>query len=187
MINKNLLMKYLLFLFFLTTTTYAQKEGQNFCKGTTDGSYFPLDIQKKKIVWYNTYYYETLEGDKMLKGKTYVAFKQQWQDGSNSMIYFREANGKVLQYEECCSAETIRWKQSLKKGENWQNEDKKDTVLYTLLSEDAVLKTPYCHYTGLMALQAQYAKSTYVFYYLRGLGYVGATKDGNVISFIVLQ
>ena len=36
-----------------------------------------------------------------------------------------------------------------------------------------------------MAIEAAYPKITYVFYYLKGFGYVGTAKDGNLISFVV--
>jgi hypothetical protein len=42
--NKSIIILFL----FISGLSFSQKEGQNFCKGIENGSYFPLDIKKKK-------------------------------------------------------------------------------------------------------------------------------------------
>jgi len=164
---------------FCCAVSFAQKEGQDFCTGDKDASYFAL-MEKKKLLWADTYYFETYEGVATFNGKTYLKYKQQWQNGTNEYLYLRDEDGKVLQYDECCLTETIRYDEFFEPGQKWQSEPRK--VTYTLLSYDASLKTPYCHYTGLMSIKAEYSKVTFVFYYQKGYGYVGATKDDKIIS-----
>ena len=90
----------LLFTFFITLNAFSQVEGQSFCDGLEEGEYFPLNIVKKKVYWYNTYYFETKEGTKIIDGKKYNVFNQRWEDGSSDTILFREDSGGVYQYTE---------------------------------------------------------------------------------------
>lgn len=66
----------LLIVLSVSSFVFAQKEGQDFCEGNNKGSYFPLDITKKKIYWYSTFYYEVPNGIKIKNEKQYVEFKQ---------------------------------------------------------------------------------------------------------------
>jgi hypothetical protein len=168
-----------LFLLLFCIPAIAQSEGQSFCDGTNDGNYFPL-IVKKKLLWSDTWYLEEYKGEITLNGKTYKAFRQTWENGSLSHLYLREEDGKVLQYEACCETETVRYDQFFEPGHTWQSE-KKD-VTYTMLSYHAELQTPYCNYTNLMAVEAQYEKVTFIFYYQKGYGYVGAKNKDKVMS-----
>jgi hypothetical protein len=174
-------MKYHLIIFMLIccAPTFAQKEGQDFCAGDSNASYFAL-LEKKKLLWANTYYFETYVGEAVLNGKTYLKYKQKWEDGTNHFLYLREDDGKILQYVEGRNTETIRYDEFYEPGQKWQSESRE--VTYTLLSYEAELKTPYCSYTGLMSLMAEYKNVTYVFYYQKGYGYVGATENGAIIS-----
>jgi len=176
-------MKYLIyiftFLFFAVST--AQNEGQLFCEEDPSGSLFPLNIAKKKLVWQNTYYYETLLGKKTIKNNEYTAIEQAWENGSKDTMYFRKDNENVVMFEECCKEETLRYSNNLPIGESWKNADK--LVTYTVLSYSGTLKTPYCEYENLMVLKASFENGTFLFYYLKGHGYVGATINGNLISF----
>lgn len=79
----------LLFFILLCHSTYSQiGEGQKFCEETKGGSYFPISEFNfsKKIIWYKTFYNETKEGMKVIDGKTYYEFKQEWQDKNISML-----------------------------------------------------------------------------------------------------
>lgn len=159
--------------------SFAQKEGQDFCDGDKDGSYFPF-IKKKKLLWSRTYYFEESVGEKILNGKKYNTYRQTWENGTIDYLYLREEDGKILEYEECCTTETVRYDEFFEPGHSWASEDKKAT--YTLLSYDTELETPYCKYKHLMAVEAKYATVTYIFYYLKGYGYVGAKTKDIVIS-----
>lgn len=174
-------MKKLLLIFCLVISfvANAQVEGQSFCDGDKDGNYFPL-ITKKKLLWGNTYYFEEYKGEIQLNGKTYKAFRQTWEDGNVDHLYLREEDGKVLQYEACCKEETVRYDQFYEPGQVWQSAG--NGVTYKLLSYTAELETPYCRYTKLMAIEAKMTDMTFVFYYQKGYGYVGATLKGKTMS-----
>lgn len=176
--NKSILILILL----VPILVFSQKEGQNFCKGIEDGSYFPLDIKKKKIFWYDTYYFEEQLGTKELNGKTYLEYKQIWKDGSVDLMYLREADSKVLEYEEGLDQETTRYGSQFEEGYSWRRPDK--TAVYTILSYDGKLKTPYCAYDKLLVIEAKFKTVTYEFYYLKGLGYIGATQNNTLVSYI---
>lgn len=177
-------MKKAILLFFLGITLfgYGQKEGQNFCKGIVGGSYFPLDIKKKKIFWYDTYYFEEQIGTKERNGKTYLEYKQTWENGKADLMYLREINAKVLEFEEGLTQETTRYSPQFEEGYSWSKADK--SVVYTILSYEGKLKTPYCNYDNLLVIEAKYKTVMFEFYYLRGLGYVGATENKTLVSYI---
>jgi hypothetical protein len=78
----------------LSATASAQQDGQDFCSGS-EGSYFPLDIKKKKLVWSGTGYTETKTGTKMIAGKKFIEYSQKWANGSTDKLYMREENGIV--------------------------------------------------------------------------------------------
>ncbi len=160
--------------------TYAQKEGQDFCKGSPDGTYFPLSVQKKKLLWGDTFYFETFEKDTIINGTKYSKFRQVWKNGDNDVVLFREKAGAIIQYFPENNKEILRMDPSFKPGDTWKNELQNCT--FTLIGYNEKLKTPYCKYEGLLAIQAEYPMVTYIFYYLKGYGYVGATKDGKTIS-----
>ena len=173
--------KYPLLLLLLTTSLFAQKQGQKFCDGYDDSSYFTL-LEKKKILWQNTYYFETYEGEITLNGNKYLKYKQKWQNGHIEYLYLRDEDGKVLQYEECCKTETVRYDEFFEPGQTWQDLNKE--VTYTLISYTDTLATPYCTYTGLMSIKADYKTIAYTFYYQKGNGYIGAAVDGKIMSCI---
>lgn len=168
----------ILFLLYSVFAT-AQKEAQNFCDGEKDGSYFPF-ITKKKLLWADTFYFEEYKGETMLNGKKYNTYLQTWNNGDTTTLYLREQDGKILQYEKCCESETIRYDEFFEPGHSWKSQDKK--ITYKLLSYDSKLDTPYCKYEHLMAIQAEYDKVTFVYYYQKGYGYIGATLKGKIMS-----
>lgn len=172
-------MKTLLILLLITTTTFAQSEGQSFCKGDTTKDYFTLQQFPKYVIWYKNLYTETAMGAKTIGGKSYEAYLQEWMDGSNDTLHIREEGSRVYQYNEKTKKEVIRYDSTFKIGKSWKGID----VTYTLLSKSADLKTPVCEYQNLMSVEAKYPTVTYVFYYLKGFGYVGASKEGKLISF----
>lgn len=157
-------------------------EGQNFCGKNEKGSYFPLSIKIKKILWGNTYYYESIMGTKQINGKEYTEFKQEWKNKEVNTLYLREENGVVYQYEECCEQETIRFSTQFKKEYKWEDVD--HSRLYKIISFKGKLKTPYCNYEDLLVIEAKMNSMVFNFYYLKGIGYVGATKNNDLISFI---
>ncbi len=160
---------------------FAQlKEGQNFCDENKDGSYFPLVIKEKKFFWADTHYVETKNGTKELNGKTYFEYLQKWESGNTEKLYLREEDGVIYQYEECCENETIRYNAKFKKGHNWKTASGEGE--YTILTYNGTLKTPLCNYKNLMVIEANLKNGTFKFYYLKGLGYVGATVNDKLIS-----
>lgn len=161
----------------LTTSFYAQiNEGQDFCDPNKNGDFFPLSLEKKKILWADYSYFETQNGTKQIKGKIYIEFLQNWGDKTDK-LYLREENGTIYQYEECCTTETIRYDINFKKGHSWKTADGKST--YEIISYNGKLKTPFCEYKNLLVIKAELDFGTYHFYYLQGHGYVGATTSKN--------
>lgn len=177
--------KYYLFFclcFFLNAQkSTAQIEGQEFCEGLESGTYFPMNIGKKKILWDETYYIEQKRKTSKLGGKMYTAFSQTWESGTVNTIYLRKANdGKIWQYEECCNDDTLRYDPKLEEGDTWKSVDGKSK--YEVISLNAKLSSPFCEYNALMRIRAVLATQTFDFYYQRGYGYVGATYEGQIMS-----
>ncbi|WP_123947534.1 hypothetical protein [Flavobacterium reichenbachii] len=170
-----------LFIFF-TCISYSQMgEGHKFCDELKDGKYFPLSYEfKKKILWSKSFYWETREGTKVINGKTYVEIKQEWEDKSIVLLYCREENGVVYQYDEELKRDDIRFDENFKENKNWKLADGKTT--YKIISYNGVLRTPYCEYKNLLVIDAVMNYGHFNFYYLKGHGYIGATKDGHLIS-----
>jgi len=169
------------FLFIVYFLSYSQlKEGQTFCDEMEGEDYFSIKINKKIILWSNTYYIETIEGKKTINGKVYNKYKQSWYKSDTYTLFLREDKGVIYQYEECCDAETIRYDKTFKKGFIWKTADDKGE--YKIISYNGKLKTPYCEYSNLLVIEAKLDFGNYKFYYLRGFGYIGATKEGEIIS-----
>lgn len=165
----------------LSLKGYSQlKEGQDFCSSNEDGKYFPLSIEKKKILWKNTYYIETINGTKQIKDKEYIEIKQEWENKTVDFIYLREENNIVYQFDACCENETIRFSEGFKIGDKWMKID--NSMEYEITSFNGELKTPFCEYKNLLIIQAKSATTTFEFYYLKGHGYVGATVNKKLIS-----
>lgn len=170
------------FLLLLSYTSYSQiEEGQKFCDETKDASYFPVSKSlNKKIRWGNTFYIEATEGTQVIDGKMYFEFKQEWEDKNVALLYLREENGVVYQYEKEYKAETIRYDKNFKKGDSWKGADGKSK--YQIISYNGELKTPYCEYKNLLVIEATVDYGHFKFYYRRGFGYIGATIDGKLNS-----
>ena len=165
----------------INTIAYSQlKEGQTFCTATKDGSYFPLTKNEKIIYWSDTYYIETKSGIKNINGKLYQEFKQTWEGDNISTFYLREENGVVYQYEECCEEETIRYDKNFKKGHTWKTAEGMSE--YTIISYEGKLNTPFCKYDNLLVVEAKITNGIFNFYYSKGHGYIGATKEGKILS-----
>jgi len=171
----------ILCLFFCILVS-AQKEGQEFCNGLEEGSYFPLDIKKKKIFWSNTYYVESIVGKKERNGKEYIEFLQEWENGSKANMFMREENGIVYQYEECCNKDTVRYDADFKLNSSWSTVDSELT--YTIVETNVTLKTKYCNYKNLVVIKAAFKEGAYFFYYQKGYGYVGAKVGDQLISMV---
>jgi len=58
---------------------------------------------------------------------------------------------------------------------------------YMITSYKGDLKTPYCSYKDLMVIEAYLQDGLYQFYYKKGHGYVGATKDGELLSYLMSE
>lgn len=171
----------LLILIFYSYTSYSQLyEGQKFCEESKDFSYFPLEITKKKILWYNGFYFETKNKTKVLNGKTYFEFKQEWNNSESFLLYLREENKIIYQYDPCCENETIRYDPGFKIGHHWKSVNEENE--YLIISFNGTLKTPFCEYENLLVIEAKMSYGMFNFYYLKGHGYVGATKDNKLVS-----
>lgn len=174
---------FILLILFYTSVSYSQLfEGQKFCEESKDESYFPILIEKKKIFWKSTFYFETKSQTKVLNGKTYMEFKQEWKDLNVDLLYLREENGIIYQFDKCCKNETIRYDPKFKTGETWTSSSKE--MAYKIIAYDGKLKTPYCEYKNLLVIQAKMKSMTFNFYYLKGHGYIGASQENKLISYI---
>lgn len=162
--------------------SFSQVEGQDFCKGYSLGEYFPLDIKNKKIIWGKMHYFETYAGTQKIDGKDYSVFKQVWSSNDNDTLYLKKDATAIVQYDQRSKAVNTRFDSNFKEGSTWHNSDK--SAQYTLLSYSDKLKTPYCNYIGLLSIKAEYKNVTYTFFYLKGYGYIGATKDNKLISYV---
>lgn len=171
-------------LLFFTCNCFGQtKEGESFCATKENGSYFPITIPEKEFFWSYTYYAEKRIGKKKIKGKTYIEFKEVWAGGRSNSVYFRTEKGVVYQYYPTYGKETVRYDSSFKIGHTWENIPKK--ITYKIISFEGTLETPFCKYENLLVMKAISEKETFLFYYQRGKGYVGATKvDGTLFSYI---
>jgi hypothetical protein len=156
------------------------KQGQQFCDERQDDDYFSIKIQKKIIFWANTYYIETIEGEKEINGNKYSVFRQVWEDKTVSLLYLREDNGVIYQFEDGFEKETIRYDKKYKIGYSWKTIDGKGN--YKITSYSGHLKTPYCSYNNLLVIEADLEFGKYKFYYYKGFGYIGATKNDKIIS-----
>jgi hypothetical protein len=168
------------FIVLAAGSVYAQKEGQDFCKGDVTGAYFPLDVKKKKLFWGDTFYFETFDKDTVVDGNKYLKFIQVWENGDSDVLLFREKKGAVVQYYPGKNKEMVRFDPLFKEGHVWKNPVQDAT--YTIVGYNEKITTPFCRYEGLLAIKAAYPKVTYVFYYLKGYGYVAAERDGKIIS-----
>lgn len=155
-------------------------EGQNFCGESKGFSYFPLQIEKKKIFWDTTFYFETKEQTKTINGKTYLEFKQKWENERFDLIYFREENGIVYKYDPCCEVETVVYDPNFEVGHTWKTADQKNE--YKVVTFTGTLKTPFCNYQNLLVIEAKMTYGTFNFYYLKGHGYIGATHNNKLVS-----
>lgn len=167
---------------FTCFCSFAQEEGQNFCSKFDSEDYFTFSIEKKKIEWSGSYYFETIVGTKVINGKEYTEYAQKWNESENNTLFLREENGVVYQYDECCKEETIRFDKRFKKGHSWLTSNKQTS--YTIESFKGKLKTPFCNYKNLLVIKALIRDVTYLFYYQKGYGYIGATVDNKLISFV---
>lgn len=168
----------------LTLGAFAQKTGQNFCEGDLNGTYFPLDIDKKEIVWGRLTYTETKIGTQIFNNKTYQVYQQKWSEGTIDTLYLiEEEEGRIYQYDEILNTTILRLDPSLKKGSKWKPMTGFSKM--KVISYDATLNTPFCQYTDLLAIKATYKSGgTYTFYYLKGYGYVGASTKKGVLSYV---
>lgn len=147
-------------------------------------SYWPLNIKEKKIRWYNTEYIETQKGMKKLQGKEYHVYEQKWKDGQKDLLYLREENGIIYQYEKNeINHETIRYNHAFKKKDSWGVSF--NSKLYKVLTYSGTLVTPHGKFTDLLVIQAKFDNGSFKFYYQKGKGYIGSTtkKDG-LISYL---
>jgi len=173
-------MKTLLIL-LTSTTTFAQSEGQSFCDGDSKETYFTLQTGKKILLWYSTYYTESLIGEKVIEGNNYKVYVQEWKGTQKDTMYMREDGTRIFEYYKEIKKEKLRYDSSFEPNKQWEGRE----VTYTILSHEAELETSVCHYKNLMALKAEYPTITYVFYYLKGFGYVGATHNDKLVSFAI--
>jgi hypothetical protein len=177
-------MKYIIIFLVLTSSFFslAQKEGQSFCDGDSTESYFPLLESKKIIVWGNTYYTEKKTGMKELNNKIYIEYTQTWESGDIAYLYLRKENGIIYQYEENTEDETIRLPHNFGVGDSWKTAS--NEASYEVISKEGKLKTPICNYSNLLVLKSTFKNGSFTFYYLKGHGYVAATVNNKLISFV---
>lgn len=179
-VKKHLYLKLLFVIltsFLISVKTDAQTKKDDFTK--TQESYFPLDIQTRKILWDDSYYFETVEGTKEFDGKIYTIFKQKWKDGKIDFVYLRQESSVVFEYYEKCGAELIKLGANVV-GQKWTDNCRK--INYTILAVDGKLKTPYDNFKNLLVVEAVYQNGPCIFYYKKGFGYVAGSKEGKLFS-----
>ena len=99
-----------------------------------------------------------------------------------STLYLRAKSGTVYQYEKQSEIEFIRYNPNFKTGHKWKNIETK----YEILSTKGELKTPKNSYRNLLVLKSiTPSYGTFKFYYKKGIGYVGATQNGKLISYLM--
>ena len=152
-----------LLLVFTTSFNYNGVGENDICKEVVDGLYFPININEKKIIWKDTYYFENNKGKVRIQNKSYTKFEQVWEKNFKATLYLREKNGVVYQYETCCEKETIRYDPDFEVKYKWKTADKKQK--YKVISYDGELKTPNCSYKNLLVISAKMTYGNYNFYY----------------------
>jgi hypothetical protein len=174
---------FILFFILLNCICYSQKiEQKNFCKSNNEASFFPLDNNTKKVTWHDTFYIEKRKQIKNIKGKYYVEFEQETENDGTTLRYFREENGTIYEYRLIDEKETIRFDVRFEEGHCWKAANEKDE--YKIISYDGELETPFCKYQNLLVIDAKWSFGHFTFYYAKGLGYVGATQDEKLISYV---
>ena len=103
-------------------------------------------------------------------------------DDDYSSIENGQTGNLQVKFENGFENETIRFDSQFEINHSWENADK--TAVYTILSYNGKLKPPYCNYENLLIIEAKYKSVIFKFYYLKGLGYIGATKNNQLISYI---
>ncbi|WP_452223469.1 hypothetical protein [Lacinutrix chionoecetis] len=170
-------------IFFLSIfTVFNLNAQQNFCENNISQDYFPLTIEKKTIHFGSHQYVEFISGSRYINGKKYIEYTQKWQAGHEIKMYLRKEKGKILQYEKCCDEDSVRFDNSFKKGDSWMTSDSK--TFYTILSYEGVLETPICNYKNLLVIKTELSNGIYQFYYKKGYGYIGATQNEKLISYV---
>ncbi|MCF4100051.1 hypothetical protein L1I30_00085 [Gillisia sp. M10.2A] len=174
------LLKCALILFFIPS---YQIEAQSICTDITSGQYFPLNIKKKKIIWNDTYYFETLIDTVEIQNKIYTEFIKEWENGNTETIFIRYEDGMVRKFEKCCEYDTTILPVEIEEGAVWLNADYK--LKHEILSLAGTLKTPFCNYKNLLVVEVLTRDfKGYNYYYKKGYGYVGATKNGKLVSYL---
>lgn len=176
-------MKKVIFILFLaiTNSIFSQiNEGQDFCSPNENGDYFPLSIDKKRILWQDKSYFETKNNFVIINEKKYIEYLQDWGEKNLSKMYLREENGVIYEYKKDVKKETIRFDKNFKKGHIWKTAE--GDCEYEIISFNGKLKTPFCKYENLLVIRAKFEDVTFDFYYLKGHGYVGATVKDKLIS-----
>lgn len=174
--------KTFIIVFILLSSFSFSQANKFFCEEDVNGSYFPLHIPFKKVIWRDTYYLEKLLGSREVNGKVYVEFEQQNQNSETTLRFLREENGVVYEYEKCCNVETIRYDSKFKEGYAWKKEGNKTD--FKIVSYAGFLETPYCTYNNLLVIEGVLSSKKFKFYYLKGYGFVGATEKDELIAYV---
>ncbi|WP_412464458.1 hypothetical protein [Flavobacterium mekongense] len=170
----------ILFSFFFSFS--FSQTNEDFCTEKLNDAFFPLTIDFKKVIWRDTFYLERKNATKEINGKTYIEFEQESENSGTVLRYLREADGIVYEYEKCCGNETIRYNAKFVEGHVWKKGNGKGE--YKIISYNGHLKTPFCNYENLLVIEGELNSKKFHFYYLRGFGFVGATEDGKIISYV---
>lgn len=136
----------------------------------------------KKIIWRNTFYFERKNKSKEINGKTYTEFEQESEKSGTVLRYLREENGTVYEYEKCCKNETVRYDAKFTVGQVWKKANEKGE--FKIITYNGHLETPFCSYKNLLVIEGELDAKKFKFYYLKGVGYVGATEGKKLISYI---
>jgi hypothetical protein len=172
---------FLLIFIFFGTFSFSQTN-LNFCEEDKNGSYFPLTNNLKKVIWRDTYYIEKKNDSKELNEKIYTEFGQESEYSGTALRYLREENGVVYEYEKCCNVETVRYDSKFIEGQTWKKGDNKSE--FRIITYNGKLKTPHCIYENLLIIEGELSSKKFKFYYLKGFGYVGATEEDKLISYV---
>lgn len=173
-------------LFTITALTFLSvfSFSQEYCDSLISESFFPLkEGLVKKLKWESTYYVEKVHQETAINGKKYFMLTQTWESGDVDTMYQRIGTDGVYEYHQGTKREFLRMPSDPAINKTWCNYD--STVFYKIVDKAAHLKSKYCDFDSLLVLKVTYkdSKTSFLFYYRYGLGYVGGKTENRINSY----
>jgi hypothetical protein len=161
---------------------------QNYCDGNESESFYPLRLGvSKKIFWNKNTYNENIIALSTFKNKEYFKVSQYWASGEKVVLYLREDTNGIYQFNEKRNAEYLLMPKVFKPNYQWYTFD--SLGIYKFLDSTSTYSSPYCTYKNLITVELFLIEKNikYIYYYKRGIGYIGAKKNDVPISFIEIS